>query len=472
MTSEWKLVGASKADWGFSGVDRTSQRRSTIGVAIAMALVIGLFGGGQHPWNILEGGFTKCRAFECTSNLEQRKSPGKLFSKSRGATVITLDEPFAFTLRGKGFRRNVTISHAISAEEDRAVVFVEPVQKVAKATAATLSHEVVHLSADFECVFEQGSSSSARTRLEVFRGSERNFTTAIAWRCPFPDGPLESFPTVKIVGPDEDVVGSGVFRLQQPVIPKVPLVSCTKLIIPDVGNDAHLNLFEYIRHYRELGVGHFVFYVDYDGIASHVLREFPDVTIIEVAPNFQETVLREKTPNVPLFMDLQKIVGTDCVWRTRHRAEWIMNMVDVDEYVIGTGNLPAMLRAEGEGFAAVVMRHRLVQMPYPYPLVHDGVRVSKKFMTTTPKSVVRPEEVDIMWVHAPTSFSAESKGREKFLNVSLLHFQKSHFGKFKMSDDEFEKADISSLPRQPSNAALRCEPREFFMPPFLTCEDL
>lgn len=369
---------------------------------------------------------------------------------SRRSAIIDLGEPFTFTVPRKGNEGNTyIITSAIAVPEEDQVIFLSPLREHGRAEQVA-ANRIVPLSPNHECVFERPGQPDEKTGLEMYRSGERNFSSVVVWRCPIPNaGGINTYPSVRVSVPSKNIVsGRGVFGLKQPEIPSTDIISCTKLEIEEEGNAMHLKTLEYLRHYRALGVGHFVFFVSYGDATADVLSRFKDVTTIRMPPNFNEAVLGEPVPKQRVFEQVQKVVGTDCVWRTRYKSRWNMIMVDVDEYVVGTPDLRETLAKEGDGYSAVRLKHRLVETPYGEPLVHEGIRATKDFVSTMGKAIVRPRDVDVMWVHGASAFAPKAGKKEKILSsVSLLHFRALHLSVLKLQNaDDFEEVDLSALP--------------------------
>lgn len=373
--------------------------------------------------------------------------PKSLVQQSR---TIELGLPFSFIGKKNGtFEKEFTITHAIRIGHGHEVAFLSPLRAHGPSREIARD-EVFSLTNKYICVFETNFSKEVRTMLQIYRTSERDYTSCTVWKCDLPPGTVRAFSSVRLAVPNESSIsGSGVFQLAAPSIPYADIISCTKLEISEPGDHMNRKLEQYLKHYRAIGVGLFIFYVNRDGPTAGILTTFKDVTVVRMGPKFQELVRGElNSEKKTLYLEIQKLVGTDCVWRTRYRSKWNMIMVDVDEYLLGTRDLLNTLENEGRGVASLSVRHRLVEAPFGEPFVQKQIRVTKEFAPTRGKSFVRPEEVDVMWVHGPTAFAPDSSRREKLLsNLSLLHFRTRHLSRFNLtSPDLFEPADLSSLP--------------------------
>lgn len=244
---------------------------------------------------------------------------------------------------------------------------------------------------------------------------------------------------MRLLGPENVVAGDGVFSIGGAKVPLKSLVACTNLHSLAPENQLHSKLRQYVAHYRAIGVEHFVFYVPKDSVGVGILLEMPDVTVVHLGASFPERMNGG-----------QSVAATDCVWRLRNRVDWVMNMVDIDEYVAGTRDLRKTLSQRGMGVSAVSLRHRLVQLPFKEPLIRKGLNITTKEMPTVGKAFVRPDHIDVMWVHAATAFSPRSSAKERVLkDVFLLHFQTKHHKSYNTSDTKrwsFETLSSSMLP--------------------------
>jgi len=114
----------------------------------------------------------------------------------------------------------------------------------------------------------------------------------------------------------------------------------------------------------------------------------------------------------------QQLVMHDCMHRMRGRAKWLMNSVDLDEYNVFPGfasHVPfhkALASEVGDAVVHAVSYGRInflhPQKPYEELQVSSRHRATK-VAKLCPKFFVRPDLVESLFVHWPTSWASGSR---------------------------------------------------------------
>lgn len=354
--------------------------------------------------------------------VEKHTDVGLRGENTSRAVVIDHGEPFSFYLRKNATASSrIVVSSAIAVPEENIVVFI-----VHEMFDGNASERTFALPDKYACDF-QLAEASVHTKLEMYATAEVLYRTTSLWKCDLPRARRLATNQVRMRGPDWKVNGSDVFPLAQSRPPLANLTACVKPVKNLTrGGQTHERLREYMNHYTALGVEHFILYINREVEDSSILSELPNVTIVRMSPNLHWRTFG----SVPRKNMVQVYFNNDCVWRTRHRSAWTMVQFDLDEFVINTGSTPKTIRSHLDNLDANVSQlyfpHSLVRPPFGEPLVRDSITYSSSFMPTWGKVVVRPEKVNVQWVHSATSYSGTKVSAS---NMRLLHFQFDHFEK-------------------------------------------
>jgi len=116
--------------------------------------------------------------------------------------------------------------------------------------------------------------------------------------------------------------------------------------------------------------------------------------------------------------ELQQLIANDCLYRMKHRTEWLIPTMDVDEYIRQTDGeydfnslVPEQLGVHIKGsmihslmFGRYTFRHP--EDPKDFQLT--SIYREKELANAMPKFVVKPDLVYALYTHWPTSWSGES----------------------------------------------------------------
>lgn len=339
--------------------------------------------------------------------------------------VIDHGEPFSFVLpKNDSESSKIVVSNAISVPEENSVVFI-----VYDQFKGDAPERMFRLPEEYACEFTDQTGSVDQTRLSMFATGEALYRSTSIWRCDMPPEYEDEPNHVRMVGPRKSVVGDDVFPIAKPRSPVAKVTACLQPIKNlRRGERLHKRLLEYTNYYTGLGVEHFIAYVDRDSEDSKVLLELdiPNVTIVRMSKNLHPMAYG----NGPYYQ-IQSFANNDCIWRTRHRSSWTMIQFDVDEYIIGTPSLAHSLDNVSLDASQVYTLQHLVRPPYDDTLLQGSVEYTEKSMPTWGKTIVRPEKINVMWVHSATSYSGQ---KVSLPSLELLHFRALHSKRYNTSD--------------------------------------
>lgn len=391
-------------------------------------------------------------------------------SIDRKPSVIEIGPPLSFVLLNFSIPEanitaplKVTISAAIPVPRESSVVFIvyDSLSFIRPVPDPNFS-----LPPTFYCSFPNTTETTALTSFR--RSTSLPYKSTSIWRCPFPAATSattsattspSSPPSVTIHGPSINVIGNTTLRLlPQPHALKAPVASCMQVAYNISQNTP--SLMRYFTHYRSLGVTGFALYIEDRGIAgeriaAEHLATLPGVSVFVLDSRIRDYALPAlpQNPTGPKIAEIQAFNLNDCLWRARYGAQFTLVQVDQDEMLLGTKNLVDELAKIPSQAAGVYVKHRLARWP-AVPMVKEGLVYSKAshgFPPTWGKSIVRPERVDVQWVHHPTSFTGDTVVMDW---LRFVHFSKSHYKKYNGSNwerwESYEEAQAKDDAREKS----------------------
>lgn len=339
------------------------------------------------------------------------------------------DEPLeAWLHRNETTSFKIVISHAVADYVEKRVAFVV---YDAKLKGDTAEERIFPLPPDSKCLFPDGSSSD----LQMYKTAERLYRTTSIWACDLTDNSAEAVQvglhaTTRTPETNtasfSNVTGNNHFHLPK-MDPIGDVVSCMKHVYNMTNSLPHM--LEYMRHYKSLNVDHFIIYVEGGEVDTDLLESLPSyVTLVRVPKSLRLQSVGPQHRNAML----QIFLTNDCVWRTKHRTNWTMVQFDLDELIIGTRDLKAYLANVTDSVKSVYVPHRVVKQPVGDFVVTNDLMVSKSRMPTWGKTIVRPENVNVMWVHRPTSENVTTQSIPR--ELSLAHFRNGHADMYNTSE--------------------------------------
>lgn len=373
--------------------------------------------------------------------------------------ILRLDAPYMITWRLPLMKKQskVIIISAIQ-QEDRISFIVKDglgVKGMLRFKEGSNDEIVRELPLGFKCLFHTLTEDrnvddySMTTNLTVYAAFESFYYTSSIWTCDLPHNynhnhsHKQQIRYVSILSPSwaEPISGSGTFSITKPggsheLLANKEIISCNKNVY-NINQATTAVWGAYASHYRRLGVEHFVIYVEEGddlepakdlvrNITAGMIRH--DFTLI-VVPEVYRKLTHETLPQ----KRIQPISVNDCLWRARaNNVTWGMMQYDPDEFLVGTPNFKNFLsRYKGD---VLYVPHWLASTSTTLdggtgiPDAEPGrtVNISSSNVTSWGKTTLRPDKVDVAWVHAPTSPKLDLS---RLPNFKLLHFREGHYKK-------------------------------------------
>jgi hypothetical protein len=266
-------------------------------------------------------------------------------------------------------------------------------------------------------------------------------------------------------------------------------------------NSAHVVLAEFLQYHIRHGIDQIVVYLmqgpNYDH-EMRLLRPFAEsghVTIVAMSPQISDipgavydlhVVGSEKNSSV----GCQHTIMNDCVNRMKYRARWV-GLLDVDEFIFAedwyTGKSPPhnpsavnpYFKSAKEDWDAVTVPQKRFRKN-PGVLHGPYLRVNERELEwpgVFGKSFVRPEQVRVHWVHAPSRCLRGSCVNERLPGMMYYHLRfdpegeipDSHFPAKTMISDGIMLAEAEAVFEEScemlSRAGFDCRNKSSLLPP-------
>ncbi|CAE8670805.1 unnamed protein product [Polarella glacialis] len=233
------------------------------------------------------------------------------------------------------------------------------------------------------------------------------------------------------------------------------MVSCQRFLRLDTvlpGESSSVMLPQWVEYNLMHGVDQIIFYTmnNTDPLIYKAMQPYLDQGLAsQVHADFDGHLYEQ-----------EHLFQNDCLYRFKHRAEWMMTSLDLDEYLLADSTFPETLssiasaeEAKGTGPVSSVsfpLYRFHLKDPKSGPCITSTFR-SSDLQPRMPKFIIRPSLVHAVFVHYPTSWDPASIGL-KVPSSCLVAFhyrnREARLAPFGVKQIHYRTWNISATPTQ------------------------